>query len=98
MGLSRWLILFSIVLFCGSAQCQEYYHFITFKDKATKVDPSAFLSKRSLKRRVRQHIPLTQEDYPVNPEYIKAVLGKETRLLFASKWKNAVLIASSLPT
>ncbi len=72
-------------------------YWIRFTDKATtpfSIDaPEAFLSERALERRNRQQIAITQEDLPVDPAYVQAVLDLgDINLIHQSKWFNAVTV------
>ncbi|MGB6038087.1 MAG: hypothetical protein WBG42_17560, partial [Cryomorphaceae bacterium] len=60
--------------------------------------PEAFLSERAIMRRLNQNIPITEEDLPVNPEYISDVreLG-ELEVIYSLKWFNAILIETEDP-
>jgi len=61
--------------------------------------PTAFLTQRSIQRRIDYGIPLNQSDLPVTPAYISqvdAVTG--VSIIYASKWMNGVVIAVSNTT
>jgi serine protease AprX len=77
-------------------------YFIRFKDKADSTyslsHPEAFLSQRSLERRIRQQIPLSYSDLPVAPKYIKALRDLGVQVHFSSRWMNAALIEADEPT
>lgn len=53
--------------------------------------PEAFLSAKALERRNNQNIDITSEDLPVSQYYLDS-LETKVNVLFASKWKNAVLV------
>lgn len=76
------------------AQVNRYMVF--FNDKANSPysidDPSAFLSQRAIDRRSDQGIAITEEDLPVNPEYIEGIKDLEVETYFSTKWMNGVLI------
>lgn len=54
--------------------------------------PEAFLSVRSIQRRVNQGIPVIAEDLPVNPAYVTAVKNQGVTVLTQSKWFNGITI------
>lgn len=99
MVLSRFF--FSVVLLClasvAFSQVGENHYLVYFGDKEGtpySVDqPEKFLSERAIVRRINQNIPITEEDLPVNPEYIAKVKGiGDLEVIYALKWFNAVLI------
>lgn len=57
-------------------------------------NPSAYLSQRSLDKRARFNIPITEQDLPVNPQYIQQIKAVDTniRVLCVSKWMNTVTV------
>ncbi len=99
MVLNRWFLVG--VLFClvsnSFSQVGENRYLVYFGDKVGtpySVDqPEAFLSERAITRRINQNIPITEEDLPVNPEYIDQVreLG-DLEVIYSLKWFNAILI------
>ncbi len=68
-------------------------YFVYLKDKAgsTGLDPQTYLSERSLERRARQNIALTDEDLPVSDTYLNDIRQAGFRIIGKSKWLNAVL-------
>lgn len=93
------LISFLFISFCSSAIAYDKY-WITFKDKnGTPFNintPSAFLSQRSIQRRINQNIPVTLNDLPVNPTYVQQVLATgAVNLRFTSRWFNAISIQTT---
>lgn len=73
-------------------------YWIQFKDKHNNgysiQNPEAFLSSRAIEKRNRFHIPITEQDLPLNKEYIKKVLELDTsmRLITQSKWLNGITV------
>lgn len=71
-------------------------HWIQFTDKANTpyslAQPSEFLSQRALDRRARQNIALAENDLPVDPTYIQAVLAQGAAYRTHSKWFNSVTV------
>lgn len=82
--------------FLGFAQL-PVQHWIQFTDKSNTPysldQPLEFLSQRALDRRERQHIPLSENDLPVDPVYIQTVLDQGAIYLTHSKWFNSVSVA-----
>jgi serine protease AprX len=71
-------------------------HWIQFTDKDNTpfdvLEPLEFLSQRALDRRQRQNIPILENDLPVDPTYIQAVLDEGAIYLTHSKWFNSVTV------
>lgn len=102
-GFKLSLLLVIIISSAASAQVSQY--FVFFKDKTgtpfSLTSPSQFLSERSIARRQKQGITITEEDLPVNPSYATQVSAAGATVFYASRWWNGVLIeanASALTT
>lgn len=54
--------------------------------------PEAFLSKRSINRRVKQHIPIDETDLPVSSVYLDSLRKCGLEILHSSKWLNGVTV------
>ena len=74
-------------------------YLVLFKDKNNSPysieNPTAFLSERSVSRRERQRIRLTNTDLPVNPAYVEAVKQTGAKVIYTSRWFNGALIEAS---
>lgn len=91
----RWV--FGLLLLSGaSLHAQVNRYFVFFKDKQNTPyaieRPAEFLSARSLQRRARNNVSVTEEDLPVNPAYVAQVQTAGVSVFFTSKWWNGVLI------
>ena len=89
------------ILFVHSSSAQTTFfqrYIVEFKDKNNSpysVDrPQEFLSQRSIDRRTRQQIPITENDLPVTPSYIQQVQQTGVTLFNRSKWLNSISIAT----
>ena len=96
-GKVKWLCLSLAFLLVNVANAQQDAFQITFTDKNntpyTFTDSLAYLSPRSLERRIRQHITLDSTDLPVNPAYIDSVLALTGGLYYeTSRWLNMCII------
>lgn len=84
--------------FWGQGAFAQNKYFVLFKDKANSPysvsKPTEFLSTRSIERRIKQNIKITERDLPPNPAYINEVrkLGK---VWYKSRWFNGVLVETS---
>jgi len=97
-------IFFGLVLFCSintfaqnsTNPISQNRYFIYLKDKNNSTfsvsEPEKYLSKRAIERRKKQGININIRDLPVNLNYIQTIKNLGARILFASKWMNAVLI------
>jgi hypothetical protein len=79
------------------AQTSTYHRYIIeFSDKKDSPysvsSPEEFLSPRSIDRRQRFGIPITETDLPVNPAYVQALQNAGAKVLNRSKWLNSVSI------
>ena len=54
--------------------------------------PEEFLSSRSIDRRERQGIAITEDDLPVDPQYLYQIRSKGVPVLNISKWFNGALV------
>lgn len=57
-------------------------------------NPSEYLSARALAKRARFNIPITEQDLPVNPQYLQQIkaIDNDIRVLCVSKWMNTTTI------
>ncbi|MBK7183471.1 MAG: S8 family serine peptidase [Bacteroidetes bacterium] len=80
----------------ASAQNSKTYYWIVFKDKNGSTysveKPESFLSKRSIERRAKQQIAITNQDLPVNASYINQLNALGVKIVAKSKWFNAVSV------
>lgn len=83
---------------CVNAQEAPTCYRISLTDKNNSPysinQPSDFLSDRAIAKRLRFNIPITEQDLPINPQYIQQIkdLDSNIRLLCVSKWMNTVTI------
>lgn len=92
------LLSFLLFLQFAGAQTSKTY-VVVFKDKKDSpfsiFQPEKYLSKKSILRRQKQHIAITEKDLPVNITYILQVKNIGVDVLSASKWMNAVTISTN---
>jgi len=90
-------LLFSII---ANGQANRYMVF--FKDKVgtpySISAPEQFLSAKSIERRLKQGITITEEDLPVNPDYIAQVKATGAKTFFSSRWWNGLLVETNAAT
>ena len=92
------LLLFSVLTLPLLAQTPATCFRIQLKDKNQSPysvgRPEEFLSQRAINNKSRYNIPITEEDFPVNPQYKQQIcaIDHNIRILAESKWQNTVVI------
>jgi serine protease AprX len=88
------LCISMLIVISSFAQVNRYMVF--FKDKNgtsySTARPQAFLSEKSIARRIRQNIAITEQDLPVNSTYVEGVRSAGAQVFFRTKWFNGLLI------
>src|SRR5690242_5953894 len=89
-------LIFTGIHFQGFSYNPNNKYLIKFKDRNNNPyslsSPSAYLTARALQRRTDQHIFITTNDLPVNPDYIDSVTAKGAVVLYSTKWLNGVAV------
>jgi serine protease AprX len=89
-----FLLVLIGISFSAAAQTNRY--FVFFKDKNNSPysisDPIKFLTQKSLDRRQKQNIAITEEDLPVNSSYVAQIKALGIKTYFTSNWWNGVLV------
>lgn len=92
-------IIASLLMLSSLGQIAPDTYYIQFTDKNNTPysldNPAAFLTERSIQRRVNQGIALTEDDLPINPAYLQGVAATGASLLFPTKWLNGVTIVTT---
>lgn len=92
-------LLFLIMFQSAFSQNFSDTYWIVFKDKKNTPfsinNPEVFLSERSIARRERQHISITERDLPVDPAYISSIIQYDAVVKNQSKWFNAISVTLS---
>ena len=98
--MKRYLFFFCCVIFqrISNAQNAPGYYYVSFTDKAgtpySTSFPQAFLSEKSIERRLKWGIPITEQDLPVNPTYVQNVLSATGGSLHhSSNWFNSMTLS-----
>lgn len=88
------------LLFGGSSFAQQdtLKYWIQFVDKNNSIydvnQPHFFLSQRAIDRRIKNGIAITEQDFPVNQNYVDSILQfSSVKLWNTSRWFNAVTIS-----
>ncbi|MFN8349715.1 MAG: S8 family peptidase [Spirosomataceae bacterium] len=97
----KWVctLLVALCLLPLASVAQNAKYLVLLKDKTgsafTTDKPEAFLSKRSIDRRLRQGIKITARDLPVNTAYVTQIRQTGAKIWYTSRWLNAVLIEAT---
>ncbi len=92
------LILLSSAVFTQVAPDKYYVQFTDKNNSPYSIDqPEDFLSQRAIDRRIRFDISVTEQDFPVNPQYLQGVAATGVTMLNPSKWLNGVTIYTTIP-
>ena len=105
MAWSRVLVTVLLLICALVSSAQENRYMIFFRDKAmtsySTAQPLEFLSQRAVDRRIRQGIAVTEQDIPVNENYVEGVSDAGASVFFRTRWMNGLLVqceASLIPT
>ena len=85
---------FTITVYANPFENKVYA--VHFKDKTNTPysidDPLKYLSQRSLDRRNKYGIAVTEEDLPVDPHYVEQVNATGAYVRDVSRWSNSALV------
>ena len=88
--------LIFVLLSAQGSQAQVNRYVVFFQDKKDSPfslsDPQEYLSERALDRRERFGIPVTEQDLPVNENYVQELSAAGIEAYYRSRWLNAVLV------
>ena len=93
-----YILILTLLISSLTAQGQQdqYRYLVLFKDKANSPyslnNPNTFLSSKSLERRRKLNIALTEQDLPVTPAYLDQLKTTGATILFPLKWINGAVI------
>ncbi len=89
-------LLFILIFSSLSAQIAPDKYYVQFTDKDNSPyainNPEEFLTQRALDRRAKYSIEISEQDLPVNPQYIQGVTDAGASILVPTKWLNGVTI------
>ena len=92
----RKIIYLYFLLVFGFAFSQTELVFVYFKDKPNAAsflaNPSTELSQKSIERRQNLNIPITEQDAPIEPNYIQNIKNLGFTVTDVSKWLNGVAV------
>jgi hypothetical protein len=95
------LLVIMLLALKATPQTAPGKYWVQFTNKANTPfvinQPQDFLSNRAIERRARYHVPILEEDLPVDPAYPDSLKKLGVTVLNRSKWFNAVTIATTDP-
>jgi subtilisin family serine protease len=95
MRKSKTILFVAFICISHWLHAQDRY-VVFFTDKVNSTysleKPEEFLSARSLARRAKNKVSLSEMDLPVNQAYIDAVRALGIETYFSSKWMNALIV------
>ncbi len=90
------ILLFIFIVQIAAAQVAPDKYYIQFTDKNNSPyslnHPEEFLTQRAIERRQAYNIPITENDLPVNPQYIQGVADAGAQILNPTRWLNGVTV------
>jgi len=94
------IVLILLLLFCANRLLSQpppwEMYYVQFSDKNNNPysagNPLQFLSQRSIDRRSRENIEITEEDLPVNPSYVDSLEKICDKIVFTTKWLNGATV------
>ena len=90
-------ILFLAMISSTYLNAQENKYWLELKDKLEspfRIDrPQEFLSDKAIERRLNQGISIDIQDLPVSLSYLNRVSKEGAKVLYSSKWFNALAIS-----
>jgi subtilisin family serine protease len=82
-----------VTVFAQIAPDKYYIQFTDKKNSPYSIEyPEKFLTARALARRAKFHIPIKENDLPVNPRYVDSVAKTGVKILNTSRWLNGVTV------
>ncbi len=96
--ITKYFLTIAAITVSIATFAQDKY-FVQFTNKTgtpySTDNPSAFLSERSVNRRTKQGIAITETDLPVNPGYIQQIEATGAIVDFPLKWFNGAVITTT---
>lgn len=93
------IVLIGLNIYAQNTDTLPRYYWVTFKDKANSPyqldQPQAFLSAKALARRAKYQIAVTEDDLPVNPQYLQEIQKLGGQIHLSSRWLNAATVLAT---
>jgi serine protease AprX len=95
----RVCLLLAYLLTIGHLRAQESRYMVFYNDKVgttfSTTQPLQYLSQKAIDRRTQQSIAITEQDFPVNANYVSAIRGAGISVRYSSRWFNASLVEAT---
>ncbi len=96
MAKNRLFLSLILITSLSDLYGQVNRYVVFFKDKANTTysinQPEAFLSARAIARRQKNGVATTEQDFPVNRNYVNSVAEAGANVHYTSRWFNAALV------
>ncbi|MEO8151019.1 MAG: S8/S53 family peptidase [Bacteroidia bacterium] len=92
--MKKLLLVIALIISANAYSQNRYVVYFTDKNNTpySLSNPLAYLTQRSIDRRVKQNIAIDSLDLPVNATYIQGVIATGATVLNISKWLNTATI------
>ena len=90
-----WFVLgLAVSLFGQTPTCYRVYLSDKNNSPYSINNPLEYLSQRAIDKRTRFNIPITEQDFPINPQYKQQILALDSLMqpLAVSKWMNTFTV------
>jgi len=92
----KFIVTIVLFLLAANVQAQVNRYVVYFPDKAetnySVERPLEFLSQKAIDRRVKVGFEITEEDFPVNQNYVDSLEKYNARPYYTSRWFNAAIV------
>ena len=99
MGWNKKLLIVPILFVVNTVATGQDRYVVSFSDKANSTfsvnDPLKFLSQRALDRRAKSGVEISEQDFPVNKNYLDSLVKYDITPRHSSRWFNAALVEAT---
>ncbi len=100
--MKKSFLLIATVFFLSSLFAQNSgvkIYVLNFTDKGVSSDaainPSLYLSEKSVERRIKHQLAFDESDIPVNEQYVREVAETGAKIVTRSRWFNNVVVEAT---
>lgn len=97
--MKKFICLLLLCFHFQNSYGQNGKYLVVFKDKNNSEysisNPLQYLSSKSIARRTKYNLPITEHDLPPNQSYVNGLKAVGATVWYTSKWLNAALIIAS---
>jgi serine protease AprX len=92
------VITFILASFCLHGQNKYFLSFSNKDNNPYSISlPYEFLTEKSIERRIKQGISITERDLPVSPIYINELKETGAKVLYTLRWFNGAVVEANSP-